>query len=37
MCERTPNLQVSVDCAIAISPRSQSLKYKQCGVDGLSV
>ncbi|KAJ1297849.1 hypothetical protein BS78_01G409300 [Paspalum vaginatum] len=33
----SPKVQVSVDCAIAISPRSQSLKYKQCGVDGLSV
>ncbi|KAL6645828.1 hypothetical protein ACP70R_017436 [Stipagrostis hirtigluma subsp. patula] len=33
----SPKVQVSVDCTIAISPRSQSLKYKQCGVDGLSV
>lgn len=33
----SPKVQVSVDCAIAISPKSQSLKYKQCGVDGLSV
>ncbi|GER24708.1 late embryogenesis abundant protein [Striga asiatica] len=29
--------QVSVDCTIAISPRKQSLIYKQCGFDGLSV
>ncbi|BBG96105.1 Late embryogenesis abundant hydroxyproline-rich glycoprotein family [Prunus dulcis] len=28
---------VSVDCAIVISPRKQSLTYKQCGFDGLSV
>ncbi|WJX26256.1 hypothetical protein P8452_15204 [Trifolium repens] len=33
----SPNVQVSVDCAIAISPRKQSLTYKQCGFDGLSV
>ncbi|TVU47655.1 hypothetical protein EJB05_07261 [Eragrostis curvula] len=33
----SPKVQVSVDCAISISPRSQALKYKQCGVDGLSV
>ncbi|KAL1336311.1 hypothetical protein HN51_030700 [Arachis hypogaea] len=33
----TPGVQVSVDCAIAISPRKQSLTYKQCGFDGLSV
>uniref|UniRef100_A0A0D9VS77 Late embryogenesis abundant protein LEA-2 subgroup domain-containing protein n=1 Tax=Leersia perrieri TaxID=77586 RepID=A0A0D9VS77_9ORYZ len=33
----SPKVQVSVDCAIAISPRRQSLTYKQCGVDGLSV
>lgn len=30
-------VQVSVDCAIVISPRKQSLTYKQCGFDGLSV
>ncbi|ESR45545.1 hypothetical protein CICLE_v100021302mg, partial [Citrus x clementina] len=28
---------VSVDCAIVISPRKQSLTYKQCGFDGLTV
>ncbi|KAG6792495.1 hypothetical protein POTOM_001645 [Populus tomentosa] len=29
--------RVSVDCAIVISPRKQSLTYKQCGFDGLNV
>ncbi|KAL1534294.1 hypothetical protein AAHA92_30484 [Salvia divinorum] len=33
----SPGVQVSVDCTIAISPRKQSLIYKQCGFDGLSV
>lgn len=33
----SPRVQVSVDCAIVISPRKQSLTYKQCGVDGLNV
>ncbi|KAG6406808.1 hypothetical protein SASPL_134419 [Salvia splendens] len=33
----SPGVQVSVDCTIAISPRKQSLLYKQCGFDGLSV
>ncbi|KAK9666529.1 hypothetical protein RND81_14G191200 [Saponaria officinalis] len=33
----SPAVQVSVDCAIVISPRKQSLTYKQCGFDGLSV
>ncbi|MED6157425.1 hypothetical protein PIB30_022997 [Stylosanthes scabra] len=33
----TPGVQVSVDCAIVISPKKQSLTYKQCGFDGLSV
>ncbi|KAK4438255.1 hypothetical protein Salat_0159700 [Sesamum alatum] len=33
----SPGVQVSVDCAIAISPRKQSLISKQCGFDGLSV
>ncbi|PON60247.1 hypothetical protein PanWU01x14_154190 [Parasponia andersonii] len=28
---------VSVDCAIVISPRKQSLTYKQCGFDGVNV
>ncbi|OAY75990.1 hypothetical protein ACMD2_25778 [Ananas comosus] len=28
---------VSVDCAIAISPSRQSLTYKQCGVDGVNL
>ncbi|CAL9090834.1 unnamed protein product [Musa textilis] len=32
----TPRVQASVDCAVAISPRKQSLTYKQCGVDGLN-
>ncbi|WOK93417.1 hypothetical protein Cni_G02114 [Canna indica] len=32
----TPRVQASVDCAIVISPRKQSLTYKQCGVDGLN-
>ncbi|OWM79380.1 hypothetical protein CDL15_Pgr003553 [Punica granatum] len=30
-------IRVSVDCAIVISPRKQSLTYKQCGFDGLTV
>ncbi|KAG8368718.1 hypothetical protein BUALT_Bualt15G0074900 [Buddleja alternifolia] len=29
--------QVYVDCTIGISPRKQSLIYKQCGFDGLTV
>ncbi|KAL5787537.1 hypothetical protein ACOSP7_004486 [Xanthoceras sorbifolium] len=33
----SPGVQVSVDCAIAISPRKQALTSKQCGFDGLSV
>ncbi|XP_010245082.1 PREDICTED: uncharacterized protein LOC104588729 [Nelumbo nucifera] len=33
----SPRVQVAVDCAIVISPRKQSLTYKQCGVDSLSV
>ncbi|KAL0917443.1 hypothetical protein M5K25_012504 [Dendrobium thyrsiflorum] len=33
----SPRVQVSVDCVIVISPRRQSLSYKQCGVDGLNV
>ncbi|XP_077213399.1 late embryogenesis abundant (LEA) hydroxyproline-rich glycoprotein family [Tasmannia lanceolata] len=33
----SPRVQVSVDCTIVISPRKQSLTYKQCGVDGVSV
>ncbi|KAJ8526400.1 hypothetical protein K7X08_028877 [Anisodus acutangulus] len=33
----SPGVQVSVDCTIGISPRKQSLTYKQCGFDGLSV
>ncbi|XP_020591315.1 NDR1/HIN1-like protein 13 [Phalaenopsis equestris] len=33
----SPRVQVSVDCVIVISPRKQSLTYKQCGVDGLNV
>ncbi|KAJ6809532.1 uncharacterized protein M6B38_161910 [Iris pallida] len=33
----SPKVQVAVVCAIVISPRKQSLTYKQCGVDGWSV
>ncbi|KAF8377003.1 hypothetical protein HHK36_030375 [Tetracentron sinense] len=33
----SPGVQVSVDCAIVISPRKQSLTYKQCGFGGLNV
>ncbi|KAF9601386.1 hypothetical protein IFM89_019239 [Coptis chinensis] len=33
----SPRVKVSVDCAIVISPRKQSMTYKQCGVDGLTV
>ncbi|KAL3515591.1 hypothetical protein ACH5RR_022493 [Cinchona calisaya] len=33
----SPGVQVSVDCAIDISPRKQALLNKQCGFDGLSV
>nr|CAD1837568.1 unnamed protein product [Ananas comosus var. bracteatus] len=33
----SPRVRVSVDCAIAISPRRQSLTYKQCGVDGVNL
>lgn len=33
----SPKVKVSVDCAVVISPRKQSLTYKQCGVDGLTV
>ncbi|XP_010277684.1 PREDICTED: uncharacterized protein LOC104612067 [Nelumbo nucifera] len=33
----SPRVQVAVDCAIVISPRKQSLTYKQCGVDSVSV
>ncbi|XP_074312743.1 uncharacterized protein LOC141648157 [Silene latifolia] len=33
----SPGVQVSVDCAIVISPTKQALTYKQCGFDGLSV
>ncbi|KAB2043210.1 hypothetical protein ERO13_D01G000900v2 [Gossypium hirsutum] len=33
----SPGVQVSVDCAIVISPRKQSITDKQCGFDGLSV
>ncbi|KAK1263787.1 hypothetical protein QJS04_geneDACA018626 [Acorus gramineus] len=33
----SPKVQVSVNCVIVISPRKQSLTYKQCGVDGLNV
>lgn len=33
----SPGVQVSVDCEIVISPKKQSLTYKQCGFDGLRV
>ncbi|MED6209259.1 hypothetical protein PIB30_053076 [Stylosanthes scabra] len=33
----SPRVQVSVDCVIVISPRKQSLSYKQCGIDALNV
>ncbi|KAL3538580.1 hypothetical protein ACH5RR_001946 [Cinchona calisaya] len=33
----SPGVEVSVDCAIVISPRKQALTYKQCGFEGLSV
>ncbi|KAJ8754842.1 hypothetical protein K2173_015354 [Erythroxylum novogranatense] len=33
----SPGVQVSVDCAIVISPSKQSLTYKQCGFAGLNV
>ncbi|KAG4398629.1 hypothetical protein AAZX31_08G075600 [Glycine max] len=32
----SPPLQVSVNCVIVISPRKQSLTYKQCGFEGLN-
>ncbi|RWW07195.1 hypothetical protein GW17_00029427 [Ensete ventricosum] len=32
-----PTPSVAVDCAIAISPRKQSLIYQQCGVDGVNL
>ncbi|CAN6480183.1 unnamed protein product [Victoria cruziana] len=31
-----PNVEVSVDCVIVVSPRKQSVTYKQCGL-GLNV
>lgn len=33
----SPAVQVSIDCTIAISPKKQSLAYKQCGFDGLQL
>ncbi|XP_076951556.1 NDR1/HIN1-like protein 26, partial [Bidens hawaiensis] len=33
----SPAVQVSIDCAIAISPKKQSLNYRQCGFDGLQL
>ncbi|GJV13174.1 NDR1/HIN1-like protein 13 [Tanacetum coccineum] len=33
----SPNVQVSIDCAIVISPSTQSLVSKKCGFDGLQV
>ncbi|KAJ8529838.1 hypothetical protein K7X08_036673 [Anisodus acutangulus] len=33
----SPGVEVSVDCAIVISPRKQAVTYKQCGFNGLSV
>ncbi|XP_010527750.2 PREDICTED: uncharacterized protein LOC104805045 [Tarenaya hassleriana] len=33
----SPGVQVSVNCAIIISPRKQAVTSKQCGFDGLNV
>ncbi|KAJ4966007.1 hypothetical protein NE237_017856 [Protea cynaroides] len=33
----SPRVQVTVNCIVVISPRKQTLTYKQCGVDGLNV
>ncbi|XP_076943869.1 NDR1/HIN1-like protein 13 [Bidens hawaiensis] len=33
----SPAVQVSIGCAIAVSPKKQSLTYKQCGFDGLQL
>ncbi|KAK4254352.1 hypothetical protein QN277_009748 [Acacia crassicarpa] len=33
----SPSVQASVNCAVVISPRKQSLTDKQCGFDGLNV
>ncbi|KAL5714493.1 hypothetical protein ACHQM5_016446 [Ranunculus cassubicifolius] len=33
----SPKVKVSVNCAVVISPRRQSLSYKQCGVDSVNV
>ncbi|XP_027348410.1 uncharacterized protein LOC113859962 [Abrus precatorius] len=33
----SPPLHVSVNCVIVVSPRKQSLTYKQCGFEGLNV
>ncbi|KAL4580647.1 hypothetical protein LXL04_016847 [Taraxacum kok-saghyz] len=33
----SPNVQVSIECSIVISPSKQSLISKQCGFDGLQV
>ncbi|CAO2815876.1 unnamed protein product [Amaranthus hypochondriacus] len=33
----SPGVQVSVNCEIVLSPKKQSLTYKQCGFDGLHI
>ncbi|XP_024960595.1 uncharacterized protein LOC112501157 [Cynara cardunculus var. scolymus] len=33
----SPSVQVSIDCAIVLSPSKQSLVSKKCGFDGLQV
>lgn len=33
----TPAVEVSIDCAIVVSPTKQSLTYKQCGFNGVNV
>ncbi|XP_043712612.1 NDR1/HIN1-like protein 26 [Telopea speciosissima] len=33
----SPRVQVTVNCIVVISPRKQSLTYKQCGVDSVNV
>ncbi|KAL8150732.1 hypothetical protein V2J09_020540 [Rumex salicifolius] len=32
----SPGVQVSVDCAVVISPLKKAVTYKQCGFDGLN-
>ncbi|GAB2287679.1 hypothetical protein Dimus_022046 [Dionaea muscipula] len=33
----SPAVEVSIDCAIVVSPTKQSLTYKQCGFNGVNV